>query len=287
VPLMRSPVVAVLTMLLLSPALVACDNGSPLALGEGAEEGAGEGVGEGAGEGAVGGASVPAPPRDTGCRLLDVAAISSKSDDTETVDCTDDHNAETFHVGTFSDAEDLERDDPGLGAQVYQQCHRRFMRYVGATPSLALRSVIDWAWWRPDQEEWDEGARWFRCDVVGGDEQSTELVKLPRTAKGLLLGIPEAKWMLCADGPVVAEAPKVPCSEPHTWRAVSAVVLGKPKDKWPGARVVEVNTRDYCSDWVGAWLNYPLDYEFGYTWFGKAEWQAGNRQSVCWAKNDE
>ena len=31
-------------------------------------------------------------------------------------------------------------------------------------------------------------------------------------------------------------------------------------------------------------MNYPVDYEFGYTWFHEAEWKAGNRRSVCWAR---
>jgi hypothetical protein len=48
-----------------------------------------------------------------------------------------------------------------------------------------------------------------------------------------------------------------------------------------------VTTRDYCSDSVGAWLNYPVDYQYGYTWFHEAEWEAGNRRSVCWAKTSE
>ena len=50
--------------------------------------------------------------------------------------------------------------------------------------------------------------------------------------------------------------------------------------------LVEVRSRDFCSDSVGAWMNYPVDYEFGYTWFHEAEWQAGNRRSVCWSKTD-
>ena len=33
--------------------------------------------------------------------------------------------------------------------------------------------------------------------------------------------------------------------------------------------------------------NYPVDYDFGYTWFHEAEWEAGNRRSVCWAKTDQ
>ena len=49
----------------------------------------------------------------------------------------------------------------------------------------------------------------------------------------------------------------------------------------------EVTTRDYCSKSVGAWLGYPVDYDYGYTWFHEAEWDAGNRRSVCWAKTSQ
>ena len=85
----------------------------------------------------------------------------------------------------------------------------------------------------------------------------------------------------------VAEGTKVPCTEPHQWRAVTTIKLGEPDDPYPGDRIVEVTSRDYCSDSVGAWLNYPVDYQFGYTWFHEAEWQAGNRRSVCWAKTSD
>ena len=43
---------------------------------------------------------------------------------------------------------------------------------------------------------------------------------------------------------------------------------------------------DRWADSVGAWLNYPIDFEFGYTWFHEGEWKAGNRRTVCWAKTD-
>mgnify|MGYP003323523884 CR=1 FL=1 len=59
---------------------------------------------------------------------------------------------------------------------------------------------------------------------------------------------------------------------------------GEPGDDYPGDRVVEVTSRDFCSDSVAAWLGYPLEYDFGFTWFKEAEWQVGNRRSVCWAR---
>lgn len=85
-------------------------------------------------------------------------------------------------------------------------------------------------------------------------------------------------------GATVAGSQKVPCSETHGWRAVTTIKLGEPGDSWSGERLVQVRTRDYCSDSVGAWMNYPVDYEFGYTTFHQAEWKAGNRRSICWAR---
>ena len=48
-----------------------------------------------------------------------------------------------------------------------------------------------------------------------------------------------------------------------------------------------MKSRDFCSESVGAWLNYPVDYDFAYTFFHEAEWEAGNRRSVCWAKTEQ
>ena len=102
-----------------------------------------------------------------------------------------------------------------------------------------------------------------------------------------MLGQPDDAWMVCAVDPTLAGGERFACTEPHQWRAVSTIKLGEPEDPYPGDRVVEVRTRDYCSDSVGAILGYPVDYEFAYSWFHEAEWEAGNRRSVCWAKTPD
>lgn len=224
------------------------------------------------------------------CRVLEPADIAESSNSSEVVECTEEHTAETFAVGTFP-AELTRRaevDDPALGAYIYDTCTERFRAFLGGEESTVMRSMLTWAWFRPSEEAWDQGARWYRCDVVGGSEDSEELRVLPKTAKGLLLGRPDDAWMTCAVGETVAGSPKVPCSEEHDWRAVTTIKVGRDSDKeYPGDRLVEVRTRDFCSDSVGAWMNYPVDYEFGYTFFREAEWLAGNRRSICWARTDQ
>ena len=230
------------------------------------------------------------PPEVGQCRLLEPEDVLSADDASPPVDCETRHTAETFAVGEFPDdvaGDEGDIDDPALGAHVFDECEKEFRRFLGGDESLVMRSTVTWAWFRPSQDAWDRGARWWRCDVVGGGEQSTSLVTLPDTAEGILLGEPEDKWLVCVDGPTVADSVKIPCSEKHTWRAVTTIVLGEGDEDYPGDKVVAARTRNYCSDSVGAWMNYPVDYDFGYTWFHEAEWRAGNRRSICWAKTDE
>ena len=221
------------------------------------------------------------------CRDLTTDDIAQPSNATRVVDCNDDHTAMTYAVGSLpEELHDVDYDADELGAFAFAECSKRFVKLLGADESLAMRTVLTWAWFRPSEEAWDQGARWYRCDVVGGGDQTKELLDLPADVKGLMQR-PEDEWLVCAAGPTVAGSVKVPCSEAHDWRAVSTIKLGEPADPYPGDRVSEVTTRDYCSKSVGAWLGYPVDYDYGYTWFHEAEWDAGNRRSVCWAKTSQ
>jgi hypothetical protein len=221
------------------------------------------------------------------CRDLTTDDIAQPSNATRVVDCSDDHTAMTYAVGSLpEELQDTDYDADELGAFAFAECSKRFVKLLGADESLAMRTVLTWAWFRPSEEAWDHGARWYRCDVVGGGDQTKELLDLPADVKGLMQR-PEDEWLVCAAGPTVAGSVKVPCSQAHDWRAVSTIKLGEPDDSYPGDRVSEVTTRDYCSKSVGAWLGYPVDYDYGYTWFHEAEWDAGNRRSVCWAKTSQ
>jgi Septum formation len=221
------------------------------------------------------------------CRLLTPDDVGLPSNDTAPVDCAEEHTAETFAVGSLpDDLADAAYEGRELGSFAYRTCSKAFMKFLGADESLVMRTVLSWAWFRPSEQAWKDGARWYRCDVIGGGEQSESYVALPRTAKRVMLGRPDDRWLVCVDGDSVASSAKIPCTEPHTWRAVTTIKLGEAGDDYPGDRLAEVRTRDFCSDSVGAWLNYPVTYEFGYTWFHQAEWDAGNRRSVCWAQTD-
>jgi hypothetical protein len=226
------------------------------------------------------------PPQLGVCRLLTAHDVSQPSNDTAPVSCDQPHTAQTYAVGQLpADLAHASYDGADVASYAYRVCSQRFQSYTGADESLAMRTVLSWAWFRPTEAAWKAGARWYRCDVVGGGDQTRTYVDLPARTKGLLSGRPKDEWMVCAQGASVSGSVKVPCSQQHDWRAVTTIVLGGPDDPYPGDRVVQRRTRDYCSTSVSAWLDYPVDYDFGYSWFHEAEWQAGNRRSVCWARS--
>jgi hypothetical protein len=232
-------------------------------------------------------AAAEAAPDVGACRRLTPDDVAHPSNDTATVSCEQPHTAQTYAVGSLPEQfADSSYGDADVAAYAYQTCSSTFIRFTGADESLAMRTILSWAWFRPSQAAWDAGARWYRCDVIGGGDQTRTYVDLPSDTKGLLLGRPKDEWMVCAQGATVSGAVKVPCTAKHDWRAVTTIVLGTQKDDYPGDPLVQSRTRDFCSKSVGAWLDYPVDYDFGYSWFHEAEWAAGNRRSVCWARTD-
>ncbi len=115
------------------------------------------------------------------CRMLTPADVAQPANATRTVDCDDKHTAETFAIGELpSEFDDAEYDDGKLGEYAYRTCTQKFEKFLGATDeSLVLRTIVSWAWFRPSEKAWDDGARWYRCDAVGGNATSDEYRPLP------------------------------------------------------------------------------------------------------------
>src|SRR5215217_7191529 len=170
-----------------------------------------------------------AAPDVVACRLLSSDDVAQPSNDTDPVPCDEPHTAQTYAVGRLpSRLAKASYDDEQLASYAYRTCSEKFIRFTGADESLAMRTILSWAWFRPSLDAWDEGARWYRCDVIGGGDQIRTYVDLPHTTKGLLLGRPDDRWMVCAQGTTVSGSVKLPCSEKHDWRAVTTIVLGTP-----------------------------------------------------------
>lgn len=228
-----------------------------------------------------------ATPQSGACRNLSATDTTQPSNATRLVSCTEPHNAETYAVGALPERfAHSDVDDPELDVWAYQTCGSALRDHLRTTESVAMRSVLGWVWFRPSAKAWDAGARWFRCDVIGGAPGSRRTLDLPTTTAGLLAR-PDDHWMACARGSSPARGAKVPCSQPHSWRAVTTIKVGEPEDAYPGDAAVAKKTKDFCASSVAAWSKYPTDYDYAYTWFGEREWHAGNRRSVCWARTDQ
>ena len=232
------------------------------------------------------GGSTAAP--DLGaCRVLAPQDVAQPTNDTAPEACSKPHTAQTYAVeslpGRFAHAS---YNDGDVAAYAYRICTQQFMDFTGADESLSMRTILGWAWFRPSPSAWQDGARWYRCDVIGGGAQSASYIDLPTTTQDLLAGRPKDAWLVCAQGATVDGSVKVPCTHKHDWRAVTTIVLGDDSAHYPGDAAVQARSKDFCSKSVGAWLDYPVDYDFGYSWFQEPEWAAGNRRSVCWARTD-
>jgi Septum formation len=225
-------------------------------------------------------------PETGACRKVSPDDLADSSNASEVVPCTEKHTAETIVAMQLPEEyDDAAYDDRELGIFAAKTCAPAFTGFLGSDESTSMRTILSWAWFRPSETAWNSGARWLRCDVVGGSMSSAALVMLPRTTKNLLAS-PKDKWMACVNAPSVSDAPRIPCSEPHVWRAVTTIKLGPPEAEYPGDKEVVSRTKDFCSGSVSAWLDYPPDFDFGYTWFGSMAWEGGNRRSVCWARTN-
>ena len=122
------------------------------------------------------------------CRMLTPADVEQPANATRTVDCEDKHTAETFAVGELPERVRRRRVRRRRAGRVrLPDLHPEVREVPRATDeSLVLRTIVSWAWFRPSEKAWDDGARWYRCDAVGGNATSDEYRPLPPTAKGLL-----------------------------------------------------------------------------------------------------
>ena len=97
---------------------------------------------------------------------------------------------------------------------------------------------MTWAWFRPSADAWAAAPNWSAATWSAAASSRRRSSRCPKTAQGLLLGKPDDRWLVCVDGPTVSGSVKIPCSQPHTWRAVTTIVLGKKADAYPGDRLV-------------------------------------------------
>jgi hypothetical protein len=141
-------------------------------------------------------------------------------------------------------------------------------------------------WFTPTIEQSDAGAGWYRCDVIAVTGDS-KIAKLEHNVfKALKKPQGRTEFAMCGTAqPGTAAFSRVLCREDHSWKAISVIDLaGKAQDgTYPGAEAVKAAGDNVCADAARAIASDALDYEWGYEWPTKDQWQAGQTYGRCWS----
>lgn len=230
----------------------------------------------------------PAAPAVDSCYRLSYDAAVAVSSDAAAVPCAKPHTSQTYAVGTLdlvSGGHLLAVDSDAAGAQVAKRCPNKLAKYVGGTASDLRLSLLRAVWFTPTVEQGDDGAAWYRCDVIAPTGDSS-LAKLHASLKGALASADSrATYAMCGTAqPGSAGFRHVLCRDAHTWKAISVVDLSDRGSAYPGVKAVRAAGEDsVCSDAARAVAADSLDYQWGYEWPTAEQWAAGQTYGRCWA----
>ncbi|MGA8994878.1 MAG: septum formation family protein [Nocardioidaceae bacterium] len=228
----------------------------------------------------------PAPPVGA-CYLLTSASLTRLSNDSSPVPCGGRHTARTIHVGRLDavvDGHAVAVDSGVVRRQLARDCPRRLLGYLGGPRERLRLSRFAVVWFSPSVLQSDEGAAWFRCDVVAFDRGDT-LFALPRS--GDLRGVLSRPGALDTFGLCGTAAPgasgfrRVICARPHSWRAFDTVDLGRGRP-YPGVSRVRTAGDTVCKDRARSRAPSTLRFRYGWEWPTAEQWAAGRRYGYCW-----
>ena len=230
--------------------------------------------------------ATPAPvPQDGVCHQLTFAqALAPTASDAAPVPCRQPHTAQTYTVGRLTTEVGghlVAVDSARVQRQVRTSCPQRLAAFLGASEERLRLSMLRAVWFTPTVEQSDEGADWFRCDViaVAGDQQ---LATLTGTLKGALGSGATGPWAMCGTAePGTPAFKRVPCRDKHSWRALRTIALGG--EDYPGEAAAKAAGQKTCQEAGRAVAKDALDYQWGYEWPTKAQWDAGQTYGICWA----
>jgi hypothetical protein len=230
----------------------------------------------------------PAPALGACYRLSYDEAVAPTNEDPP-VSCDKGHTTQTFAVGQLdlvANGHLLAVDSEAVRAEVAHRCPAQLAAYVGATEEQLRLSLLRPVWFTPTIEQSDAGAAWYRCDAiaVSGDKK---VAKIDRNLSGALKK-PEGRteFAMCGTAqPGTPEFSRLLCGEDHSWKAISVIDLDKlSKDgSYPGADAVKAAGDNVCADAARAIASDALDYQWGYEWPTKDQWQAGQTYGRCWS----
>jgi hypothetical protein len=231
-------------------------------------------------------ADLPEPPPDDACYRLAFDEATEPTNDSPPVPCGRRHTAQTYHVGrldTVVDGHLLAVDSRLAQRQVARTCPRVLARYLGGSAEARALSRLEAVWFSPTIEESDEGASWFRCDVVAV-AGTGRLAPLPRRLRGLLddTGALDRVGLCGTAAPGARGFERVICSRRHAWRAMSTIPISG-DGPYPGVEAVREAGESTCRNRVREASGSPERFTYGWEWPTRDQWRTGQRFGYCWA----
>lgn len=231
-------------------------------------------------------ATPPARPAVGDCHRLSARDLLGSADTRPAVDCSEEHTSETAFVGTFKAAvlgEPSSLTGDRANRRAAGTCRTEAASYLGTDPARLWLTRVEVFWFVPTPDEVDAGADWLRCDVVVL-RRDDELMTLPRSMQGALATTAALdRFGLCGTArPGSKKFRRVACGEKHSWQAISTIPI-RGGERYPGTRRVRSIGEDPCQREAREAQGGALQYDYGWEWPTKAQWEAGQRHGYCWA----
>jgi len=221
----------------------------------------------------VGSAASPPPDPETGrphagvCRQLRAVEPGAISSELAEVDCDSAHTAYTYYVGRFEP--DVEHVDHDLAGRT---CRKQMVATLRVRPARLEGTVLANIWFRPSKELWDDGARWFRCDLVAADFTGDRLLPLPAGTPAYRPRLPD-EVARCIRQVGAGGSRFVTCSRPHDYRWAGSAEAGV--GRRPGEDRARSIAEQRCMRFVG-------EGRFWFTWPTPGAWARGDRTVNCY-----
>ncbi len=203
----------------------------------------------------------PAAAPEVGqCRNLTYDQADALSDNSPVVDCDESHTTLTYYIGEY----------PGEGSvpdneTAVAECTDQLPEAIGVSGADAKLTAFNFLFFQPDNEAWDDGERWFRCDlaIIVGEE----LTPLPDGTGPFIDGEPADAVSACLTG----DGARTTCDQDHNYRAVATFEATGSASKIPSDTEFYAQGGKKCPrdpDWM--------------TWPSEAGWKGGDRTVVCY-----
>lgn len=216
-------------------------------------------------------------------RLSEPAELYTPSDVAPPVPCASPHQSETLALVKLPDTvarlpERPERAPVVAAGACVAHDYRHLREYLGAD-DLDRQWGVD-VWLKvPTRQEWSQGLRVGRCDVVLGHAARGALPTISHRLRGALRRVDSALIRHCRD-----ELDEVTCDRPHTAEEVGGWT-GLIGTGYPGARAVARALHDQCWRNAQQYTGGAFDGDSARATVDpltRDDWLAGRRTSACW-----